>query len=356
RIFSLAQICLDNGDFDVALKCYRYIIDNKEDGFYYSGSKMGLLNVMNKKITSGNYTSEELTMLEREYYTAIAEFGHSAEAVELTRDLALLQAYYLHKTDTAMALLRSAVIAGGIKPSLQARCKLALGDILLMRNEIWDASLLYSQVEKAYKYDPLGDEAKFRNAKVAFYTGDFHWAKAKLDVLKGSTSKLIANDAMYLSLLISDNTGIDTTERPLKMFARAELLAIQNKDQLSFRVLDSINELYPHHALEDDILLQRYKIAMKKREYERAKTFLEKLIGSYGYDILGDDATFLLAELYENKLNQPDKARELYLSLLTDYPGSLYVVQARKRFRKLRGDDPAALERDRRGGTMNDNP
>ena len=42
----------------------------------------------------------------------------------------------------------------------------------------------------------------------------------------------------------------------------------------------------------------------------------------------------------EDKLGQPSKAADLYKQLLVDFPGSLYVVEARKRFRNIRGDEP----------------
>ena len=356
RLFSLAKICTKSDAYDVALDCYHYIIEYHKNGYYYIGSKIGILNVMDKKITSGDYTYKELNALEKEYYSTLEEFGIVPERIELIKKLAHLQIYYLHKTDSARTLLENVINEAHIKSKEQAECKLLLGDVMLMQNEIWDASLLYSQVEKSFKYSPIGDEAKFRNAKIAFYTGDFLWAKSKLDILKGSTSKLIANDAMYLSLLISDNIGIDTTERPLVMFARAELSAMQNKNQLAFQILDSINLLYPNHSLEDDILYQRYKIFFKKRDYANAEQSLLKIIEGYSYDILGDDATYHLAQLYDNHIKNKDKAIEYYHDVLVNFPGSTFAVEARERYRELRGDNLSDSKRDLREIPIKNNP
>lgn len=338
RLVALARLCTSNRHYDIAIKCYQYVIDKGEASFHYINSRIDLLNVMNKKITTGHYTSEELLKLEQHYYSAIDELGKSSGTVRLLKELAHLQAFYLHRTDSAVTLLEEAIGIPRIKPQVQAQCKLELGDILVIRNEIWDASLLYSQVDKAYKYDQLGEQAKFRNAKIAYYTGDFNWAKAQLNVLKGSTSKLIANDALDLSLLITDNTGIDTSTIPMLMYARADLLAVQHKYRQALATLDSINAIYPGHALEDEVLFQRYRINMKRQDYKEAATYLQKIITGYSWDLLGDDALFKLAQLHEQRFNEPEKAKALYRQLMTDFPGSLYVVDARKRFRQLRGD------------------
>jgi tetratricopeptide (TPR) repeat protein len=207
-----------------------------------------------------------------------------------------------------------------------------------MTGNVWDASLLYSQVEKANKYDIVGQEAKFRNARISYYTGDFGWAQAQLDVLKGSTSKLIANDAMELSLVISDALAEDTTTTPLEIVARGDLLAFQNKDELAKLTYDSVNTLFPNNVLCNRILYKKAQLELKRGKYTEAIVFYEELLKKNSEDIYADDALFKLADINENQLKNTDKAKELYQQLLEKYPGSLYVVEARKRFRRLRGD------------------
>jgi TolA-binding protein len=198
--------------------------------------------------------------------------------------------------------------------------------------------LLYSQVEKEFKHDELGDKAKFRNARLSYYIGDFKWAQAQLDVLKGSTSKLIANDAMHLSLLITDNTTIDTNEVPLQIYARAELLAFQNKLNEATLTFDTINTYFPGHSLADDILMSKARIFEKKQDFENALKLYEELLAAFSDDIYADDALFRIAEIYQTVFNNTDKAKELYQKMLTEYPGSIFVVESRKRIRQIRGD------------------
>jgi TolA-binding protein len=115
-------------------------------------------------------------------------------------------------------------------------------------------------------------------------------------------------------------------------------LAFQNKDEDAIKTLDSINTLFPNHALADDILYKKAKIVLKKGNYTEASKYYEDILKNYSSDILADDALFNLASINENQFKNSEKAKELYQELLEKYPGSLYVVEARKRFRKLRGD------------------
>lgn len=339
RLMSLAGTCTTNERYDVALDCYQYVLDQGSEGPYYLKARIGSINVLDKKVTSGNsYSAEDLEELKTRYQTALTDLGKGPATVQLMRGLAHLHAFYLGEHAEATALLNEVVAMPGIPVKATAEAKLELGDINVMTGDIWDASLLFSQVDKDFKHDLLGHEAKFRNARISFYVGDFSWAQAQLDVLKASTSKLISNDAMDLSLLITDNLALDTVSEPLEMFARADLLTYQNRFDEATSTLDSIYTTFPMHSLSDEILFQRYKIAYGLGQFEESATFLEKVIELYAMDILADNAIFSLAELYQIELNDQEKAKELYQKLIFDHPGSLYVAEARKRFRALRGD------------------
>lgn len=336
RIMALANLSEENKDYETAIKCYQYIIDKGDDNYYFIQAKMSLVDVYNLKIINSNYTQQDLLGLEQTYITTINELGKSAGTASLLHGLAHLKAFYLHNTTEAQQLLNEIISIPRLKPHDKAKSKIELADILLFTNEIWEASLLYSQVEKAYKYDQLGEIAKFKNARISFYTGDFEWAKTQLNVLKASTSKLIANDAMQLSILITDNIGIDTTKAPLMLFAQADLLAYQNKNEAAMNLLDSLKKGFPTHTIGDDILYKRYQINYKLKKFIEASQNLEDIVQDYSTDILADDAVYNLAVLYDNQLNDKQKAAEYYKKIMFDYQGSIYVVDARKRYRALR--------------------
>ncbi|MBS1548207.1 MAG: tetratricopeptide repeat protein, partial [Bacteroidetes bacterium] len=266
------------------------------------------------------------------------ELGRTPANVKLISGLAQLEAYYLDNTADAEALLQNAIAMPGLDPRQQANLKLDLGDIEVLKGEVWDASLLYSQVDLDFKQDPLGNEARLRNAKVSFYTGDFLWAKAQLDVLKASTSKLIANDAMELSLLITDNLGTDTVSVPLNLFARSQLLTVQHKYDSALTVLDTLYARFPMSKLGDDILYARYRIAFARHQYTEAAGFLQKVVELYPNDILVDNAMYDLGKLYEDQLGDKEQAKKWYEKLLFEQSGSIFTADARERYRRLRGD------------------
>lgn len=345
RLHSLAKLALSNKAYDAAEKSLNYVINLGDESPYYLSSKMLLVDVLKEKVTTTEkYAIENLEKLQSVYDKNISELGKSAYTLPLIRGKAELHAYYLNEVDTAIQILEDALNIDGLSEINRAEVKIDLADLLLLTNDIWEASLLYSQVEKAFKYDQIGETAKFKNAKVAFYTGDFNWAQAQLDVLKGSTSKLISNDAMHLSNLITDNIGLDSMPEPLEMYARADLAIFKQDYGQAEQILDSIPKYFPASSLKDEVLFAHFKIEKAKRSFEKAATYLRKLIAEYGEDILGDDALFQLAKLEEEYLGNKEKAMEHYKQLITTYPSSLHVVECRKRYRMLRGDNLESTE------------
>ena len=339
RVYDLARLSYTNDDFDVTIDAYNYIIKKNADSDLVLKSRIELLNTeFAKALHTFTYDGKFLDALEQRYISLLNESGKSQATIPLIRNLGHLQAFYLNKTDSAIALLESAVALPGIPAKLQADCKLELADIYLFSDDPWEATLLYSQVEKSFKNEPVGHEAKFRNAKLSFYIGEFEWAKTQLDILKAATSKLIANDAMQLSLLISDNMDEDSTYGALSMYAHAEMFEFRNKDAEALVMLDSLNAKYPYSTLSDEVLFKKAAISMKNKQFEDAASYYRKIVSDFPTDLLADDALFALASLFENQLNDKDKAMELYQTLMTSFPGSLFVVEARKHYRTLRND------------------
>jgi tetratricopeptide (TPR) repeat protein len=339
RIFDLAALALSNNDYEVAIDAYNYIIRKNADPFLVLESRIQLLNAEFTRYTETfGIETEKIIQLDKKYSDLLAELGVSKSTLPLVRNLAHLKAFYLQDTDGAIQLLEEAIAIPNSLAREQAECKLELADIYLFAEEQWEATLLYSQVEKAFKNEPLGHEAKLRNARLSFYIGEFDWARTQLDILKAATSKLIANDAMELSLLISDNIGEDSITRPLSMYANADLLVYRNRFPEALLVLDSLAIEFPGHSIQDDVLFKKAEIYEKQGNFSEAADFYAAIIKDYPFELLGDDATFRLASLFENRLNEKEKAQQLYQDLMVNYPGSLYVVEARKRFRSLRND------------------
>ncbi|MFK7798184.1 MAG: tetratricopeptide repeat protein [Aureispira sp.] len=340
RIYILAQTAVREKKYDAGIAAYEYIVDEKGmDSPYYIDSKRYLLIAKRDKLISGfEYTREELLELESEYIIYLEEFGRSFNTAAIMREMAELQAFYLNDLDKAIAVLETVVKMPELSRIARCESKIDLGDYYLMQGEVWESTLLYSQVDKEMKDAPLGELARYKNAKLSYYKGDFEWAQDQLDILKGSTSELISNDAIDLSVFILEHYALDTTQRPMNLFARAELLLFQNQFDHSIVVMDSILMQYKGHGLGDDILYQKAEIAIKKRNYSEAIALLERIPKEYKDGILVDNALFRMAEIYELRMDEPQKAQDLYEQILFDHSGSLFTVEARKRFRRLRGD------------------
>lgn len=339
RLMALGNLCASNQEYKTAEECYRHITDKGKQNPNYISARMELIKVRDQALTgSGSASEAELKSLETEYETTINELGKNQITAPLISSFAHLKAFQLNKIDDAITLLEETIELPRISPQFAAECKLELGDILILKNQMWDASLYYSQVDKDFKNDAIGREAKYRNARLSFYMGEFEWAAAQLNVLKAATSQLISNDAMSLGLFIMDNLGLDSLTAPLMMYARADLYEFCNKYDASLSTMDSVLVEFPAHALTDEIWFKQAGIFFKKGNYEKAAKLYMSVVETYPEDILADDALYRLASLTETKLNDKVKAKELYEMLITKYPGSLYAVDARKKFRMLRGD------------------
>jgi TolA-binding protein len=339
RIMSLASLSATNQNYDVAIKAYQYVVDKGADNANYIPARMELLNTLNKKITeNNNYTKEDLLKLQKDYHTTLNELGRSATTAPLIRGLAHLEAFYLDNTDSAITNLEEAINYPNLRPQTKAECKLELGDIYLFTGNVWDSDLLYAQVDKGFKNDPIGQEAKFRSARLDYFRGNFSWAQAQLDVLKSATSQLIANDALALALLIQDNFDTDSTSDALFRYAQADLLSFRNKNDEALAALDSLQEKYAASTIIPNALFKKSQIYDAKRNYAEEDSLLRQIVENYPEGVLADDALFKRGEIYETRLNDKNKAKEFYEALLTKYPGSLFAVEARKRFRALRGD------------------
>ena len=337
QLMRVAQIAYANEDYDVAAESYRLVQQKGQEHPHYFDARVGELEVDFARINH-NYSidSESFAQLMQKYEGAIAELGKNERTIPLMRHYANLKGYHGNDAQAAASMLDDVLELPRLKPQVRDEVKLELGDLLLFAGSVWDASLLYMQVDKANKNDLLGAQAKFKNAKLSYYNHDFEWAASQLKVLRASTSKLIANDAMELSLLISDNMEDDSTYGMLELFADADLQLYRNQLDSAWAGFDEVSRRALSHPLMDEVLMRKAQIRLKQARYEEADSLLQRLVDFYPTDITADDALILQAELNEDHLGNTAKAIECYEKLLLDYPTSLYADRARKRYNALK--------------------
>ena len=337
QVLRVAKIAQNNESLDVAADGYRYLQQKGKTSPLYLDSRVGELEVAFARVDNGYaIDSKDLASLKQRYLSAFEELGKNERTITLMRHYANLMAYHADDPQAAADMLDDILEMPRLKGNLRDEVKLELGDLLLFSGEIWDASLMYLQVEKANKDDLLGAMAKYRNAKLSYYNHDFDWSKSQLNVLRASTSKLVANDAMELSLLISDNMEEDSSYTMLELFADADLLLYRNMLDSAWRGFEEIEKHTLSHPLLDDVLMRKAQIRMKQGRYLEADSLLQKVIDFYPDNITADDALMSRARLNEEQLGNKDTALECYEKLLMDYPNSLYCTQARKKYNALK--------------------
>lgn len=326
-------------EYELAMNGLNYILEKGEDEEYYDLARISMFNVMMLKATSTEITDiAMLEQLEQDIIAFLNETGVHIVTAQLVSKLANLQAYYLDKPLEAKQWLTKAMEVPRISAIMYAELKIQMADIMLLTGEHWDASLLYSQVEKDFKHDTLGYVAKFKNAQFYFYIGEFDYALTHLSVLRAATSKLIANDAMKMSLFITDNIDFDSSYVPLSYYARAEFHLLCKKPLAAIETLDSLLNIFPRHPVRDDAYFLKAKIYMQLKNYELAAASLHEILAAHYTDLLADDALFQLAVLYRDRLNKPEKAMELFWQLVSDFPSSIYTQESRDAYRKLQQD------------------
>ena len=337
-LFNAIYTFVDNSAYETAIKAYEYLLTKGKDNPYYLPSKIELLNTKYNIQTTGKPILADLNLLAKDYQTLLDENGNNKNTLFAIKKLANLHAYYLNQAEKAEKGLEEALQMPGLSSQDLGQLKLDLGDIYILTNQPWEAFLVYEQVSKQFEGQSIGNEARFRSAKLSFYQGNFEYSNGQCQVLKAATSQLIANDALNLSLLISDNIQTPTDSNALKMYADAEMLIFRNLPVKAITKLDSIAIAYPQNGLADAVMMTKAKIFIKSNEFQKAAEILKKVSEDFKDGIWTDDALFTLGDLYEKKLNDIVQAKLYFQKLITDYPGSMFSAEARKRFRNLRGD------------------
>ena len=335
-ILYVAQIASDNRQYDIAIEAYDYILEKSGEGVYYVQATVGFIkNSYAKAEAEGNRDKAFYETLSGQIDEAFEKIGYTGDMMPLVLVQADILAFELEKYDEAKALLNR-VLELGFSSKTNAELKMKLADIYLLTDEVWEATLLYSQVEKSMKNEPIAHEAKYRNAQLRYFIGEFGWANAALDVLKAATSKLVANDAMTLSLTISDNLEYDTVG--LKRLAKADYYIYQRKYDLANVTLDSVAAYNPNEVSLPNVFYRKAKIAINKGDLELADSLFKRVYEGYADSYMADEALVEDAQLLENQLNRKEEAMECYSRLFDYYTASVYVAQARKSYRRLRDE------------------
>ena len=336
-ISSLGKIAFENANYNTAKECFNFIKESSSLNEEKIDASFYLIKIA---IATNNPDTEKL------FDSFFNQFGKNSFTIKLQVEYAAFLTFQKNKPNEAKDVLENA-LKFSISKFDKARIKLKLGDILVFTGQYNKALIYFSQIQTQLKNHQLAQQARFKVAQTSYFKGDFTWAKAQLKVLKGATTQLIANDALALFLKITDNEPVDSIPSGLKQLAKVELLSYQNKNEEALAEIQRLfipktifkNGLTPGEVIYDDVLFFEAKLFIKQKKYEDAIVSFSKIIAADNQGIYADDVYYEMAELYNNQLNNPEKASEYYQKIIFDYSSSIYLVDARKKYRKLRGDD-----------------
>ncbi|MEZ4801315.1 MAG: tetratricopeptide repeat protein [Gelidibacter sp.] len=331
-IMELAIMAHNEKQNEAATEIFTFILETTQDIDTKLMANQYLLDIKVENASEKDYET-----INKEYLELFKHYGTYEQTLSLQISYGNFLAFYLKKPQEASDFLKKSLKLN-ISPFQEASVKLKLGDILVFQEKFNEALIYYSQIQANLKNSTISQEARFKVAKTSYYKGDFEWAESQLKILKSSTSQLIANDALDLKLLISDNKYEDSLHVALKLYAKADLMAFQNRTDEAISLLDQILTEHKGESIEDEALLKQARLFEKKKQYDKAVVNYQSIIANYPEEILADDALYFLAELYSNQLAEPEKAKDLYEQIIFKHEDSIYSVEARKKFRMLRGD------------------
>ena len=327
-VFRLAKIAFENNDITTAKKCFDFILEKTNFIEEKITAELYLLKIAVKTTVKNSASLFEKTL---------QEYGVNRNSLEIQLEFADYLTFKINNPSKAIEVLEKALLLSTSKFK-NARIKLKLGEVLVFTGRFNKALLYFSQVQTQLKNHPLSQQARFKVAQTSYFKGDFKWAKSQLKILKGSTTQLIANDAVDLFLVISDNEPKDSIPSGLIDFAKADLLAYQNKNTEAIAIYSAMAQKYQGQNIEDDVLFNQATLYLKENQYENTISNLLKIISINAEGILVDDSYYLLAEVYKNKIKDTEKASEYYQKIIFEKPSSIYLVDARKKYREIRGD------------------
>lgn len=327
-IKQLAEITLKAKDYKICRKCNDFIIEKASYKDDEINAKLRNLKIdINTK--QPNIRQKFENLLEKE--------GINNNTIPIQLDYADYLTFELNKPKEATEVLENAKKVAQRKIT-KNKIKYRLANIAVFTGKYNRALILYTQIQNAYKNHTFGQEAQYKVAQTSYFKGDFDWAMAQLKVLKGSASQLTANDAANLFVTISDNLPKDSVGTGLKELAKADLYIFRKKKLKAAEVLSNLIKKYKGQDIEDDALYRQAKLFVEKKEIEKAVLAFKRIINEHKESVFIDDSLYNLAEIYNNYLQQHEKAKKYYQKIIFEHPSSIYLVDARKKYRKLRGD------------------
>lgn len=331
-IIQLAQICVNEKDNETAQAIFQFILQNTTDEATVLEAQCFLL-----KNEISNSKPENYPLIQSKFDVLLTQFGASPYSVDLQILAAHFKAFYLNDFESAKAVLDK-MLEMPLNIRQKAKVKMELADVFVYNEKFNQAIIYYAQIQNDLPNDEFSHEASMRMAKTSFFKKDFDWAKKQAGELKQASTQLIANDAVELFLLISDNEAEDSLKVALQDFSKADLLEYQNKPKEALEAFLQILVKHKGQSIEAGTLYKVGRNYEKLGNFAKAISYYQTILDHHKDGIYIDEALFYSAEIYNKQLNDPEKAKGFYEKVVLEHPDSIYFTEARKQYRLLRGD------------------
>ena len=331
-IIQLAQICVNENENETAQAIFQFILQNTTDESTVLNAQYFLLK---NEISTAK--PETYPLIQSKFDALLSQFGESPFSLDIQILSAHFKAFYLNDFENAKSLLDT-TMKMPLNIRQKAKVKMELADVFVFNEKFNQAIIYYAQIQNDLPNDEFSHEASMRMAKTSFFKKDFNWAKKQAGELKQASTQLIANDAVELFLLISDNSAEDSLQVALQDFSKADLLAFQNKPAAALDAFLQILDKHKGESIEPGTLFKVAKNYEKLGNFAKAIIYYQTILDRHKDGIYIDEALFYSAEIYKNQLNDLEKAKNLYEKVVLEHPDSIYFTEARKQYRQLRGD------------------
>ncbi len=335
---NIARNASNTGDYSIAAEAYRKVLEKgKENNNFYTTARKEILTCEYEKSQQNKSGQEQYRKIAENCEQYLQEYGYTPGNTDISMLLSDIYAYQLNLPDSANRVLEKSTSIRRLNQNTLSVIKSKRADLLTFTDNIWEATILYTQIEKSNPNNNTGYEAKLKKAWLAYYAGDLIWAKAQFDVLKGATTKLISNDAIKMSHFINMNYGEEQQNQDLEKLAKTEYLIYKQQIKEALPVLDSLIA-NSEPGISDYTTLLKAKILTQQNQYGNAAELLEKLKHESQQTYIRAEAIYQLANLKRLQKEIP-QAKELYKTLVSEYPGSVYSIEAGKLYREMKEQD-----------------
>jgi tetratricopeptide (TPR) repeat protein len=348
-IHNYAQMLYSIKEYEAAAEVFMNLITTRTASPLVNSAKMGyaksMEEILGRKVKSSGKNWKPVTKTEDlnfeetkkllEIYADISRIG-AAGGNDLTKE-ALYRAGRIHLKYKNQADKAEEFFTEILKTPVSAFAPDAALDLGYIEIKRGNPDKALSYLEKVAQYPRSVDEqktrAKLMMAEIHFYKKQFDNSQKLLSDITVNLKDNNANDAIELSLLL--NTKMNDS-LSLLSYAEAEFLSAQERFSEAREKYAEISPEKGGIMLGNLSQLKLAETELALDNTERSVEILEQISGEESRNIYSDKALYLLGNIFEYGLNEPERALEIYEKLLARFPASMYLDEAREQIIKLK--------------------